>query len=350
MKKAEKGMWIEEKGAEEDGKEEEGKGEDIKTKEEGEKWAEDSQVDDNGGHKDNEGDQNRKPDSPSHNLDKPKSHKMKGIVPSTSEPSKLDRNKKTKVVPSLSRLPSTAPSSVGVDLSFTWQSSQGVQVTRTLSTVTTVLTQVPTMHTESPTPAVLPLSSMDSHLLPTSSSIQMATTIPFTPITDMAMFRGLGPLHKKFIPLLEEAMSKHPELWTRRPQEYSNEFSLWGFHALGRVLEFLWTIKIRDITFERKREFSRLWLELGAFGFDLTWLEPSYREVMTCSFDEPKIKHLEELKGEMNSLAKDLREKVAVVEDKLVKVAVVEDKLVKVMTEITEASKNLANPDHVIDF
>ncbi|KAJ7950377.1 Ubiquitin carboxyl-terminal hydrolase family protein [Quillaja saponaria] len=207
--------------------------------------------------------------------------------------------------------------------------TQGAQVTRGLSTVSAMLTPVPTMHTESPTPAVLPLSSIDSHLHPTGSSIQMAATIPFILITDMAVFRGLGLWHKKFIPLLEEAMSKHPELWTRRPQEYSNEFSLWGFHALGRVLEFLRTVRIRDITSERKREFSRLWLELRAFGFDLTWLEPSYQKVTTCSIDEPKIKRFEELKGEVISLAKDLREKIA---------------------ELTEASKNLTNPDYVIDF
>ncbi|KAJ7950392.1 NBS-LRR type disease resistance protein [Quillaja saponaria] len=440
MKKAEEGMWTEEKGAEEDGKEEEGKVDDTETKEEGKKLAEETQVDDKGGHKGNEGDQNKKPDSPSQNLDELKSNKRKGMVPSTSEPSKLDKNKETKIIPSLSKLPSTAPSSVGVDLSFTWQPSQASYTSSntdefigatdvagpvtstteakatnttdlvTLSTsimevgvpqnlshetaktiscgeiasssstqafipytsvdntspvltqVTAVLTPIPTMHTESPTPAVQPQSSVNSHLLPTGSSIQMAATIPSTPITDMAMFRGLGLLHKKFIPLLEEAMSKHPELWTRRPQEYSNEFSLWGFHALGRVLEFLRTVRIRDITSERKREFSRLWLELGAFGFDLTWLEPSYRKVMTCSVDEPKIKRFEELKGEVISLAKDLREKVVVVEDKLVKVmteltkdlrekvVVVEDKLVKVMTELTEASKNLTNPDYVIDF
>ncbi|KAJ7950381.1 Ubiquitin carboxyl-terminal hydrolase family protein [Quillaja saponaria] len=218
-------------------------------------------------------------------------------------------------------------------MSFTWQPTQdafapstltGAQVTRGLSTVSAMLTPVPTMHTESPTPAVLPCHQLIVIFIQLVHQSKWLPPYPSFSLLTWLCFEDLVFCTRNSSPYLKRQCPKHPELWTRRPQEYSNEFSLWGFHALGRVLEFLRTVRIRDITSERKREFSRLWLELRAFGFDLTWLEPSYQKVMTCSIDEPKIKRFEELKGEVISLAKDLREKIA---------------------ELTEASKNLTNPD-----
>ncbi|KAJ7950404.1 Disease resistance protein [Quillaja saponaria] len=96
MTKAEEGMWTEEKGAEEDGKEE-GKVDDTETKEEDKKWAEETQVDNKGGHKGNEGDQNKKPDSPSQSLDELKSNNRKGMVPSTSELLNLTKIRRQKL-------------------------------------------------------------------------------------------------------------------------------------------------------------------------------------------------------------------------------------------------------------
>ena len=59
-------------------------------------------------------------------------------------------------------------------------------------------------------------------------------------------FRGLGKIEKDFIQLLEEVCSKHPTLIESQVKRYrSQRFSEWSFTALGRVLHFLKTKKVK---------------------------------------------------------------------------------------------------------
>jgi hypothetical protein len=59
-------------------------------------------------------------------------------------------------------------------------------------------------------------------------------------------FKGLGQIEKTFAPLLDEACSLHPSL-IECQQKRSRKFREWAFMALGRVLYFLKTSKVRDM-------------------------------------------------------------------------------------------------------
>ncbi|XP_050133796.1 MATH domain and coiled-coil domain-containing protein At3g58270-like [Malus sylvestris] len=86
-------------------------------------------------------------------------------------------------------------------------------------------------------------------------------------------FRGLGKIERAFVPLLEEVCSLHPSL-IECQKKRSRTYIEWAFTALGRVLHFLKTTKVKDMTLDTCERVQLLWEELETFKFDLCWLEP----------------------------------------------------------------------------
>ncbi|QCE02742.1 MATH domain and coiled-coil domain-containing protein At3g58340 isoform X1 [Vigna unguiculata] len=79
-------------------------------------------------------------------------------------------------------------------------------------------------------------------------------------------------IEQTFIPLIEEVCLQHPSLILSQ-EKRSIRFSEWAFTALGRVLYFLKTKKVKDMNDEACNHLQILWDELKTCGFDLTWLE-----------------------------------------------------------------------------
>ncbi|XP_021822586.1 MATH domain and coiled-coil domain-containing protein At3g58270-like isoform X2 [Prunus avium] len=86
-------------------------------------------------------------------------------------------------------------------------------------------------------------------------------------------FKGFGRIERVFLPLLEEVCSWHPSL-IQCQLKSSNLFANSAFNALGRVLYFLKTTKVKDMTQESCERLQLFWEELETFRFDLGWLEP----------------------------------------------------------------------------
>ncbi|ESW07050.1 hypothetical protein PHAVU_010G097900 [Phaseolus vulgaris] len=87
------------------------------------------------------------------------------------------------------------------------------------------------------------------------------------------MFRSsYEKIEEDFVPLLVEACSQHPSLVVSQ-EKRSCRFTEWAFTALGRVLHFLNTKKLKDMDEEACNHLQILWDELKTCGFDLTWLE-----------------------------------------------------------------------------
>ncbi|TQE10311.1 hypothetical protein C1H46_004150 [Malus baccata] len=97
--------------------------------------------------------------------------------------------------------------------------------------------------------------------------------VPPTPAGKLTDFRGLGKIEKAFVPLLEEVCLLHPSL-IECQKKRSRTYIEWAFTALGRVLHFLKTTKVRDMTPDTSEHVQLLWEELETFKFDLGWLEP----------------------------------------------------------------------------
>ena len=93
-----------------------------------------------------------------------------------------------------------------------------------------------------------------------------------TSIGDLVDFRGLGKIEKAFVPLLE-VCSQHPSL-IECQQKRSVRFTEWAFTALGRVLHFLKTKRVKDMNEDSSKHLEMIWEELETCRFDLTCLEP----------------------------------------------------------------------------
>ncbi|XP_061363941.1 MATH domain and coiled-coil domain-containing protein At3g58370-like [Gastrolobium bilobum] len=129
-------------------------------------------------------------------------------------------------------------------------------------------------------------------------------------------FRGLAKIEKGFVPLLDEVCSRHPSL-VECLQKRTRKFIEWAFTALGRVLHFLKTKKVKDMNDDACKHLQILWEELETCRFDLTWLEPHVQSALgTKSYMERAalVK-----KGKLNVEAlkmekKRLKEKMASIE------------------------------------
>ncbi|XP_061372129.1 MATH domain and coiled-coil domain-containing protein At3g58270-like [Gastrolobium bilobum] len=136
------------------------------------------------------------------------------------------------------------------------------------------------------------------------------------PLSDIIDFKSLEPEEESFIPLWEEVCSWHPSL-VENQRRRSPRFILWAFIALGRVLHFLKTKKIRDMGGDDFIHLQVLWEELHSFGFDLTWLEPHVHSALDAKAYLERAEHVKNLRVNVATLEIEMRKfeaKLAVAE------------------------------------
>jgi len=93
-----------------------------------------------------------------------------------------------------------------------------------------------------------------------------------SPLFHLMLRSSFENIEKNFVPLLEEVCLEHPSLVVSL-EKRSCKFSEWAFTALGKVLHFLRTRKLKDMDEEACNHLQILWDELKICGFDLSWLE-----------------------------------------------------------------------------
>ncbi|KAF1878064.1 hypothetical protein Lal_00022773 [Lupinus albus] len=125
------------------------------------------------------------------------------------------------------------------------------------------------------TATVAPVSTQVNAVSDNPSPMEMSSTS----LGELIDFRGLGKIEQAFVPLLEEVCSRHPSL-IECQQKRSRRFIEWAFTALGRVLHFLKTKKVKDMNDVLFMHLQVLWEELETFKFDLTWLEPHVQSAL----------------------------------------------------------------------
>jgi hypothetical protein len=135
-------------------------------------------------------------------------------------------------------------------------------------------------------------------------------------IGELMDFAGLGKVEKSFVPLLNEVCSQHPSLIECQKRR-SRKFTEWAFTALGRVLYFLKTRKVKDMNEQACKDLQMLWEELETFGFDLAWLEPHVQSALGLKNYVEKAVLMEELKKNVEDVTlemESLRTKLAAAE------------------------------------
>ncbi|KAK7392744.1 hypothetical protein VNO78_21191 [Psophocarpus tetragonolobus] len=132
-----------------------------------------------------------------------------------------------------------------------------------------------------------------------SSSKNMIST-SFGKLVD---FKSMGNLDQVFVPLLEEVCLRHPSL-VNNNLKTSQRFIEWAFTALGRVLYFLKSKKVRDMDKDACNHLKILWEELEVFRFDLTWLEPYVKSALNMNTFVEKVGQVKKLKEKVEVLEK----------------------------------------------
>ncbi|KAE9585326.1 hypothetical protein Lal_00018211 [Lupinus albus] len=127
-----------------------------------------------------------------------------------------------------------------------------------------------------------------------------------TPLAELIDFKSLEPEESAFIPLWEEVCSCHPSLVENQGKR-SPRFILWAFLALGQVLHFLKTKKIRDMGEDGTMHLKVLWDELQSFGFDLTWLEPHVQSALGTKAYLERAHQVKNLRADVATLDIEMR-------------------------------------------
>ncbi|GAU28117.1 hypothetical protein TSUD_295540 [Trifolium subterraneum] len=108
----------------------------------------------------------------------------------------------------------------------------------------------------------------------------------FSPSNEELMdFSSVGQIEKTDNPSLVEHLSKR-----------SNNFADFAFAALGRIIHFLKTRKVKDMNDQACKDLQVLWDELEKFKFDLTWLELQVQYALGMKSYVEKALQLEKLK------------------------------------------------------
>jgi peptidoglycan hydrolase CwlO-like protein len=79
-----------------------------------------------------------------------------------------------------------------------------------------------------------------------------------------------------------------------------------GYAALGRVIHFFKTRKVKDMNEQVCKELQVLWDELKKFQFDVTWLEPHVQSALGMKSYAEKVMEAEKLKQKMERLKEKL--------------------------------------------
>ncbi|XP_050137685.1 MATH domain and coiled-coil domain-containing protein At3g58370-like isoform X2 [Malus sylvestris] len=169
---------------------------------------------------------------------------------------------------------------------------------------------------------------------PTDPSLARALgEVPNTTIEELVDFRGLGQIEKVFVPLLEGVCNSHPELIVcmhKRSQKYSE----CAFTALGRLLHFLKTTKVKDMTLDACNRLELLWEELESFKFDLAWLKPHVESAFDMTRFVHKAGRLKRLRDDVEALANELKRRRAALAATTIDHAVVKKHLTKAEQDI----------------
>jgi hypothetical protein len=79
-----------------------------------------------------------------------------------------------------------------------------------------------------------------------------------------------------------------------------------GYAALGKVIHFFKTRKVKDMNEQVCKELQVLWDELKKFQFDVTWLEPHVQSALGMKSYAEKVMEAEKLKQKMERLKEKL--------------------------------------------
>ncbi|XP_058738923.1 MATH domain and coiled-coil domain-containing protein At3g58250-like [Vicia villosa] len=75
-----------------------------------------------------------------------------------------------------------------------------------------------------------------------------------------------------------------------------------GYAAMGKVLYFLNTRKVKDLNEQSCKELQVLWDDLAKYKFDITWLEPQVQSALRSRSYVEKSLEVEKLKGNVADL------------------------------------------------
>lgn len=140
--------------------------------------------------------------------------------------------------------------------------------------------------------------------------------VPLTPLSDLIDFRSLKPEELGFMILLEDVCSRYPSL-IESQRKRTPKFIHWAFMALGQVLYFLETMKVKDMDESNFKHLQSLWEEVQLFEFDLSWLEPHVEYALGMKYHLERAQKVRKLKEEISALEaemKKLRSNLAIVE------------------------------------
>ncbi|XP_028777677.1 MATH domain and coiled-coil domain-containing protein At3g58270-like [Neltuma alba] len=142
--------------------------------------------------------------------------------------------------------------------------------------------------------------------------------VPLSPaLSEIIDLRSLEAEDLAFVPLLEEVCSWKPSL-IESQRRRTSRFIRWAFIALGRVLYFLKTMKVRNMGDEGTcRKLQGMWEELQMFGFELTWLEVPVQSALGMKAYLERAEQVRTLKEKVTDLEiemKKLRENLAFAE------------------------------------
>jgi len=134
------------------------------------------------------------------------------------------------------------------------------------------------------------------------SSEEMISTSSSDEVVD---FKGMGKVEKNFVCLLEEVCSQYPSLLDSKKRK-SQRFIEWSFTALGRVLHFLKTKKVRDMDDDACNHLQILWEELETCEFDLSWLKPHVQSALDMKTCVEKVVDVKKLEEKVNTLEENV--------------------------------------------
>ncbi|MED6108138.1 hypothetical protein PIB30_020585 [Stylosanthes scabra] len=125
-------------------------------------------------------------------------------------------------------------------------------------------------------------------------------------------FMGLCKIQKEYVQLLEKSCAKHPSLVkSHLKRKRSQRFKECSFSALGKLLHFLETKKLRDMmSYDVRQELQDLWdgVEMR-FDYDLSWLEPHVKSALTYFEKATKVKKLKGDVADLQEKSKSLKAK-----------------------------------------
>ncbi|RXI05099.1 hypothetical protein DVH24_006356 [Malus domestica] len=146
--------------------------------------------------------------------------------------------------------------------------------------------------------------------LPDPSLVKELEEIPTKPTGELLEFRGLGLIEKAFVPLLEEACSLHPSLieCVRKKNRKVVECAL---TALGGLLHFLKTTKVKDMNGDAFTHLRSLWEDVEMFRFDLAWLEPHVQSALGMKKFLERARRVKRLREDVEALDNEKKRRSA---------------------------------------